>query len=508
MTSEQFFLESGSDQLRKVYEWARARHVSPWAVMFGVLLRVSASVPHFVQLPGVIGDRASLNLLCAFVGRSGTGKGASAKVAALAWPVDVLVLPLGSGQGVAQVFAKRSDDDDIGPVIFDVPEIDTLAGLTKTQGSILLPTIKSMAMGEQLGQTNATKGTSRNVPAHSYRACLSVGAQPGNTGVLFSDTTGGTPQRFLWVSVTDPNITDGEFAQPGPLDTNMPVWVPGDDGVVEIAYAIPEIVAAIRSGNIARNRGEIDALDGHAVLTRCKVAALLAVMHGRIEVTVWDWDRAGEIMAVSDQTRASLQAQEAEIHAASIRERGKNDALRWEGREDHRRAQIESVKTSVVNKLFKEGGQASASDLSTALGKSHRRKLLNEALAELVMEGVIVAIPVAGGKRYQLVEGVQGEQLVQGISAQVIDDERGVQAERSAKVTDLEEHRAQKAEQPNVSCLRWVQGHVEGLRAEGHVKAKGADVRELGMAAGYTRNNLHNAACQLGYKGEYWDIAG
>jgi hypothetical protein len=508
MNSEQLFLESGSDQLRKVYEWARARHVSPWAVMFGVLLRVAASVPHFVQLPGVIGDRASLNLLCAFVGRSGTGKGASAKVAALALPVDVLVLPLGSGQGVAEVFAKRSDDDEIEPVIFDVPEIDTLAGLTKTQGSILLPTIKSMAMGEQLGQTNATKGTSRNVPAHSYRACMSVGAQPGNTGVLFSDTTGGTPQRFLWVSVTDPNITDGEFDQPEPLDTTMPVWTPGDDGVVEIVYAAPEIVAAIRGGNVARNRGEVDALDGHAVLTRCKVAALLAIMHGRIEVTVWDWDRAGEIMAVSDQTRALLQAQEAEIQAALIRDRGKKDALRWEGREDHRRAQIESVKTSVVNTLSKRGGQASASDLSTALGKSHRRKLLNEALAELVVEGVLVVIPVAGGKRYQLVEGVQGEQPVQEVSTQFPDDERGVQGERSAEVVSLDEHRMQKSEQPKLSCLKWLDGHLSGLRVGGYETVKGADVRVAGQAAGYNLNSLYVAANTRGYKGEIWNLTG
>ncbi|CAN5577494.1 hypothetical protein BH11ACT6_BH11ACT6_12040 [soil metagenome] len=508
MTSEQFFLESGSDQLRKVYEWARARHVSPWAVMFGVLLRVSASVPPVVQLPGVIGDRASLNLLCAFVGRSGTGKGASAKVAALAWPADVLVLPLGSGQGVAEVFAKRSDSDEIEPVIFDVPEIDTLAGLTKTQGSILLPTIKSMAMGEQLGQTNATKGASRNVPAHSYRACMSVGAQPGNTGVLFSDSTGGTPQRFLWVSVTDPNITDGEFDQPEPLDTGLPVWAPGADGVVEIVYTVPEIVTAIRGGNVARNRGEVDALDGHAVLTRCKVAALLAIMHRRIEVTVWDWERAGEIMAVSDRTRAVLQEQEAEIRAAAIRERGKHDAIRGEGREEYRRDRLESVKASVVNNLMKRGGQASASDLSTALGKSHRRKLLAQALAELVAEGLIAVIPVAGGKRYQLVQGVQGEQPVQGASAQVSGTERTVQGERSAPVVSLDEHRAQKANRPAPSCMQWVRDHMEELHAAGHSKAKGADVRKLGEAAGYTLSNLYNAACQLGYKGEYWDIAG
>lgn len=508
MTSEQFFLESGSQQLRKVYEWARARHVSPWAVMFGVLLRVSASVPPFVQLPGVIGGRASLNLLCAFVGPSGTGKGASAKVAALAWPADVLVLPLGSGQGVAELFTKRSDDDEIEPVIFDVPEIDTLAGLTKVQGSIVLPTIKSLAMGEQLGQTNATKGASRNVPAHSYRACMSVGAQPGNAGVLFSDTTGGTPQRFLWVSVTDPNISAGNFDQPEPLDTDLPAWNPGADGVVEIVYSDPEIVAAIKTAFIARNRGETDALDGHALLTRCKVAALMALMHGRAEVETWEWDRAGEIMAVSDRTRASLQAQEVEIQAAAIRERGKQDAIRWEGRDDYRRERLESVKTSVVKELVKRGGQASASDLSTALGKSHRRKLLPEALAELVAEGRIVAIPVAGGRRYRLAQGVQGEQPVQGGSAQVSGDERGVQGERSADVVSLDEHRAQKSEQPKPSCLKWLDGHLSGVRARGHKTVKGVDVREAGQAAGYNLNSLYVAANTRGYKGEIWNLTG
>jgi hypothetical protein len=94
---DEFFLNSDSEQLEKIHAWARARFVAPWAVFFGVLLRVAASVPPTVQLPPVIGGRASLNLLCAFVGQSGTGKGNSAKVAALAWPTDILTLPIGVG---------------------------------------------------------------------------------------------------------------------------------------------------------------------------------------------------------------------------------------------------------------------------------------------------------------------------------------------------------------------------------------------------------------------------
>lgn len=426
----------------------------------------------------------------------------------MAWPVDVLVLPLGSGQGIAEAFTKRSDSEEIVPVIFDVPEIDTLTGLTKAQGSILLPTIKSMAMGEQLGQANATKGASRNVPAHSYRACMSVGAQPGHTGVLFSDTSGGTPQRFLWASVTDPNITDGDFDDPEPLNTYIPVWTPGADGVVEIVYAVPEIVAAIKAANMARHRGEVDALDGHALLTRCKVAALTAIMHGRTEVIERDWEMSGAIMEVSDRTRASLLQQEADIRAAAIRERGRADAMRSEGREDYQRDQIVSVKASIVTVLSKRGGAASWSDLRESLGKAHRRKLLPLALTELIEEGRVVKVPVAGGARYQLAVPVQGERPVRGVTSQVEADERCVPGERSGAVVSMDSHRSQRPATSKVSCQRWFDAHLTELCEQGRDTVEASAVREAGIAAGYNLNQLYVAANARGLKGAAWSVAG
>lgn len=505
MNDDVIFLKSGSGQLEKVHGWAQARMVSPRAVLFGVLLRVAASVPPIVQLPPVIGGRASLNLLCAFVGKSGTGKGNTTKVAALAWPAEILTLPIGSGQGIAEAFTKRNPADEIHPVIFDVPEIDAMAGLSRTQGSVLLPTIKSMAMGEQLGQANATKDARRNVPAHSYRACLSVGVQPGHAGVIFNDATGGTPQRFLWVPVTDPSIPDGVFSDPDPLVTNMPMWTPGDDGVVEIAYSTPEIERSIRESHIARQRGDGDALDGHALLTRCKVAALLAIMHQRVEVTEWEWEVSGKVMAVSDETRALLRQQEAELRAAALRERGKNDALRHEGRDDY---QLASVKTSIVAVLTKRGGSASASDLNSALGKPHRRKFLARALAELVDEGRVVAISVVGGTRYRLTEPVQGEPRVQGGSPQVSADEQRVQDERSASVARLETHRSPKSGALKMSCQKWLDGHLAGQRAQGHETVEAVAVRTAGRAAGYTLNSLYVAANKRGLKGTTWSLTG
>lgn len=44
---------------------------------------------------------------------------------------------------------------------------------------------------------------------------------------------------------------------------------------------------SIRASHIARQRGDGDALDGHALLIRCKVSALLVIMHLRVEVTEW-----------------------------------------------------------------------------------------------------------------------------------------------------------------------------------------------------------------------------
>jgi hypothetical protein len=505
MDDEQFFLNSGSEQLKTVHGWAQARMASPRALLFGVLVRVAASVPPAVQLPPVVGDRASLNLLCAFVGKSGTGKGITTKVAARAWPADILTLPIGSGQGIAEAFTRRSQGDEVHPVIFDVPEIDTMAGLARAQGSVLLPTLKSMAMGEQLGQANATKDARRNVPAHSYRACLSAGVQPGHADVIFDDATGGTPQRFLWVPVTDPNISPEKIDDPDPLVTDMPIWTPGNDGVVEMVYSTPEIERSIIESHVARQRGDGDALDGHALLTRCKVASLLAIMHQRVEVTAWDWHLSGQIMTVSEQSRAALRQQEAEIRAAAIRERGRYDALRHEGRDDY---QLESVKGSVVTVLTKRGGSASASDLNSAMGKPHRRKLLPQALAELMDEGRLLAISVAGGMRYQLKGAVQDERAVQGLLPQVGGDEPRVQDEHSATVVSLDQHRPQSAATPKMSCQKWFDGHLADLHAQGHDTAEGAAVRKAGIAAGYSKTQLYVAANTRCLKGTDWPLTG
>lgn len=503
VSAEEFFMHSGSDQLEKTYGWARSRYASPWAVFFGVLLRVAASVPPTVQLPPVIGHRASLNLLCAFVGRSGTGKGNTTKVAALAWPKDILALPIGSGQGIAEAFTKRNAADETHPVIFDVPEIDTLAGLSSAHGSILLPTIKSLAMGEQLGQANATKEARRIVPAHSYRACLSVGAQPGHTDVIFNDATGGTPQRFLWVPVTDPNISDGKFSDPDPLVMDMPIWTPGNDGAVQIVYSAPEIERAILVNHIARQRGDGEALDGHAVLTRCKVAALLAIMHQRAEVSEQDWRLSAAVMTVSDETRNGLVQAAEDIKRQRELDAGAARAVRSEGYEVGR---VQLAMRAIVERLKREGDDGMArNDLRTSLSAAHRQ-VFDLAIQELAEDGVVEVVAVKRGTRYRLAERCQGGDTRQGQFTQFKEGDSTYQGGAPDNLVSLENHRSQKSGGPKASCQKWFDRHLAEQHDQGHDTVEAVAVRTAGQAAGYSLSSLYVAANKRGLKGSIWSL--
>lgn len=416
--TESFFLDSGSEQLARIYWWARARYAAPWAVFFAVLLRVAGSVGPHVQLPGVIGGRASLNLLCAFVSASGGGKGISDKVARMAWPKPVLELPIGSGEGIAAAFKRPDkpdeDDEPITAAIFNIPEIDTLSGIASRQGSILLAQLKSMAMGEQLGQSNASKATSRIVAAHSYRCCLSVGAQPGHTGVLFNDTTGGTPQRFLWSPTTDPDMPAAAMSDPQPLDTALPFWAPRADGVVEIIYGPDEIAETVIAAHIARQRGEADPLNGHWMLTRCKVAALLAILHHRSVVSEWDWQLSAEVMAISDTTREWILNEAKKAERAKVRDRAMARARGEEFVSDHK---LHRAKSAVIRWLSRDG-ELAANQLRSKL-KADLRDHFGAAVAELVADRLVIEIQVERGARYRLKPEVQGVPEVQGLSAQL-----------------------------------------------------------------------------------------
>lgn len=511
MTDEEFF--SATTELKIIYQWARARYAAPWAVFGAVLLRVAASTGPEVQLPGIIGGRASLNLLAAFVSPSGGGKGISDKVAREVWPAPIIERPIGSGEGIAATFMppKKEGREAITRAIFSVPEIDTLAGIAGRQGSILLAQLKSMAMGELLGQSNASDATTRIVQAHTYRCCLSVGAQPGHCGVIFSDTSGGTPQRFLWFPTTDPDMPETPAADPGPLNTALPTWSRLSTDPVEIGYGPAEIAQTVIAAHIARQRGDSEALDGHRLLTRLKVAAALAVMHHRRVVSELDWQLSETVMAVSDRTRdwilsEAKRAEREKARARALRQAEFNDVI------DNRL--LDGVKNSIIRTLERDGEQA-GNALRSRMGKRERRDLFDQAVSLLEHEGRVAAITVERGTRYRLA-GVQGEPPVQGQYSQFIEGEPKVQGEPEATVTDLDSRRSSDLHKPTLSAPKWLANHIAQLRAAGNGTAESFAVFEAGQAAGYSVDALRTAASKnpdvkvvgRGPRTSVWDITG
>lgn len=484
-----FFLESDSEQLRKIHRWARSRQTAPWPLFGAVLLRVAASTPANVLLPPVIGDYVSLNVFAAFVSASGGGKGKSDSVSKRAWPADIAVVKPGSGEGLAEMFVERKDKPRLHAAILTANEIDAMAGLASRQGSILMPEIKSAWMGEPLGQRNAGAATSRHVKEHDYRLCLSVGVQFGHGRVIFADTSGGAPQRFLWYLTTDPDMPEGTGIDPEPLDISLPDWKAGPNGVVEIVYEPPEIVDTIRKNDLARNRGEGEALDGHAILSRCKVAALLAIMHQRQTVTAMDWELSQFVMHVSDMTRNTMLEYDRQAARAKIRERA---VARATGEEFYENSRALTVRNSLLRMLERDGEQ-SGSDLRRRLGTREKRDLFDRVISSLTSEGLVVETPgEQRGSRYSL--SGHGDQGGHPPYPQVNGGDQGGHGDRPATVTDLDSRRSHDADRPKLSCRKWFRNHIAGLREAGHTTVSAFAVYEAGRAEGYSQEAMRQAA--------------
>jgi hypothetical protein len=341
--TEDAFWESRA-LLAHIYDHATAKYASPWAVLGTVLARAVAAVEPNIQLPAAIGTEASMNLYIALVGTSGGGKDIAFGVAEQAidiWEGQDLqetdVIPLGSGEGLAHVYmrlppkltAKKSRPDDdsaaiglgVNPdpdkpiqhrtrALITIAEIDTLEAIGQRRGSTLGGQLRQAWNGGQIGFHYVDVAKRMIVPKHVYRMCLVASVQPGRAGALLAETDGGTPQRFLWLPATRADMTrDDSRTTPDPMG-----WEPPRYQAKRVLFdQCPSAVDAIIDNHIKRQRGVGDALDGHSVLNRVKVAAALAIldtgrpMRERLEITEEDWRLAGVVQAVSDRTRAGVE---------------------------------------------------------------------------------------------------------------------------------------------------------------------------------------------------------
>lgn len=382
--------------LRHLHDFARARLVSPWAVLGVTLARIVTATPHQVCLPPIVGGKGSLNLFVGLVGRSGSGKGAAESVAAEALHLGKAIVShnVGSGEGIAHGYMHRTKgdlvwNDDDHAVLFSVPEIDSLAAQGDRKGATLMPQLRSGWTGEALGFGYADPAKRILIPAHEYRMAMVAGIQPGRAACLLDDADGGTPQRFLWMPATDPGAPDEPPVEPTPM-----TW--GGihlGGLVTIGGTRMKVcqtaIDTIRANRLATVRGEGEALDGHALLAQLKTAAALALLDSRLEVTDDDWNLADTIARKSAAVRGGVVA-----HLAA-RARQDNDA-RAEA-EAHRAVRIDERKADsaaarVAGKLSarlrREGEWMSRSALRKCL-TSADRAFFEEGLTRAIDAGQI-----------------------------------------------------------------------------------------------------------------------
>lgn len=371
--------------LRTIRQWAYSRMCSPWAVLGAVMARALTAVPPWITLPPLIGGRGSLNLFVALVGASGQGKGAAESVAAEAMPVPVHLAPLGSGEGLAHQYAhyeRRELIRDRHACLFSEPEIDTLTALGARTGSTLNSKLRNVFSGEEIGFGYADATKRITLGRHDYRACLILGVQPGRAAALLADAAGGTPQRFVWLPATDAAVSIDRPATPAPLP------IPPAFGSYARCMGVPaEAESTVLSAHVARARGDGGALDGHALFVRLKVAAALAVLDERVDMSREDWALSAAVMAVSDATRTAMTemmraaqaAEDAERGASQGRQRAAADAVAAE-------KTVERVAEWIVRKLKESGGQRMWGPLHHRL-PSRDREYFEHALLALAEAG-------------------------------------------------------------------------------------------------------------------------
>lgn len=326
--------------LRRIRGSAHSRMRSADAVLASVLTRVAAGTPHQVKLPAIVGTVVPLSLLAAIVGPPGTGKSSAHGIALELLPLDPALvadqLPIGSGEGLVEsLFDWRTEEYETPDgktksrqvkyqrfhnAHFYADEGQIVFALSSREGSVLLPTLRTLFTGGPLGQTNAERERKRVVPAGRHAFGVVAALQATMAGDLLADAGAGTPQRFVWASAIDPSIPSDPPdwpAQAISLDHLDRFWKWQPDQ----SYPMPlpaEVLAEVRANALSCQRGEsqLDAMDAHSDLLRLKLAGLLAILDERLEIDLEDWQLATTIKATSDQVRASVeQAVQAEASA-------------------------------------------------------------------------------------------------------------------------------------------------------------------------------------------------
>jgi hypothetical protein len=388
--------------LRHFRDFARARRVGPWALLGCVLVRVVAATTSKIVIPPLAGGPVSLNLYAGIVAFTGGGKGTaeSASREAIDLPHVAVVGP-GSGEGIGHLFMTWNTKDKRyeqyrDAVIISAAEVSTLNALKARSASTLFPELNKAWMGEPLGFAYVAKEKSLNIKPHTYRLCLITGIQPANANVILEDVDSGSPARYLWTPASDPGRPIVPPNQPpmwrgwtlahslGNLDNIDPTQLRPMD-VCQVARDAVDQAALDRLAEVPT-----DPFNSHALLSRLKTAAALALLENRsAAITEEDWQLAGVVHAVSDRTRLrmidTLKARQRTANAARGLEEGHREVIKGSVVKDD---EVKQVCQAIVRKLQREGDWVTGKVVRDAVA-SKLRSHFDDAIDKLAEAGQV-----------------------------------------------------------------------------------------------------------------------
>ncbi len=249
-----------------------------------------------------------------------------------------------------------------------------------------MPELRKLWMGEQLGFNNASKATRSILAAHSYRASLIVGVQPIKAGPLLDDADGGTPQRFMFLPVGDPDAPEIAPGRTAALDDQGSAVGGSEDRAPRDPGHCPRRDGQTSAGDVARRgRGPTRWASDAGAVEDGRCADDPRRPHRR--------HRRGlaprrVIERVSNRTRAGIEATVAERARAASRARAHEQPT---GKRSSKTAPSNASGNEHETRysdVWGRGGVVSRKSIRTTM-RSELKSLLDAALADLISEGLV-----------------------------------------------------------------------------------------------------------------------
>lgn len=385
---------TATPELAWLRDLARARMVSPWALLAACVTRAIACTGPAWRVPAFVGSPASLNFYTALIGSSNSGKTITSSVAAEALPSAVVdILNPSSGEGLVAMYTTQERGKPIQTrdrALSIIDEIATLGGQQARSGSTLGSVLRTAWSGAAMSNHAADPTRRRSVAAHTYRFAMVCGVQYDTADILMADEGAGTPQRFLWIPAADPAavLDHPEPATPGPFERWAPPRFVGPN--TDIAYPdhVRPMIREARLQAVKNTDSDRDALHGHMLLVRLKLAAGLAILHGTAEVDDTLWDVSGHILDLSTATLDIVLAHNRKQQTKEAAAKGHAAAIADEVKEERKLVQVARRLGAYVQRHYEvKKDTMTRNVLRKMLGRD--RAWIDEALAKAIALGYV-----------------------------------------------------------------------------------------------------------------------